>query len=86
METVTATDLARNTREILEKVANQGQTVMVERNNAVIAQLSPPQKNMTVRQALSGLMLAPTLSVVQSKSWLVASKSSFDDGVKSPWE
>jgi antitoxin (DNA-binding transcriptional repressor) of toxin-antitoxin stability system len=86
MESVTATDLARNTREILEKVATHGQTVMVERNNMVVAQIGPPQKMMTVRQALSGLMSAPTLSVSQANSWLMDSKGVFEEGVQNPWE
>ncbi len=86
MESVTATDLARNTREILEKVATHGQTVMVERNNMVVAQIGPPQKTMTVRQALSGLMLVPTLSVSQANKWLTDSKGVFEEGVKNPWE
>lgn len=43
MYTVTATALARNTREILDKVASGGETVAtIERNHTLIAQLVLP--------------------------------------------
>ncbi|MDO8317753.1 hypothetical protein [Rhodoferax sp.] len=44
MQTISATNLARNTREILDQVANQGITGAVERNHATIAQIMPPQQ------------------------------------------
>jgi hypothetical protein len=37
MQTVSATDLARNTREILDKVVSGGETVAIERNHTMIA-------------------------------------------------
>ena len=33
MQTISATELARNTREILDRVATQGETVAIERNH-----------------------------------------------------
>ena len=42
MQTISATDLARNTREILDKVASRGETVVIERNHTMIAQIMPP--------------------------------------------
>jgi hypothetical protein len=33
MQTISATDLARNTREILDKIASQGETVAIEGNH-----------------------------------------------------
>lgn len=52
MQTISATDLARNTREILDKVASRGETVIIERNHTTIAQIMPPLQTMTASQAL----------------------------------
>ncbi len=38
MQTISATDLARNTREILDKFASRGESMVVERNHIMIAQ------------------------------------------------
>lgn len=84
MQTVSATHLARHTREILDQVANQGVVVAVERNHATIAQIMPPQRTMTAAQALSGLVL-PTLTLTQATAWINDSKADFGDLVRSPW-
>lgn len=83
MQTISATDLARNTREILDKVASHGETVAVERNHILIAKIVPPERTMTAAQALNGLkfMLTPT----QAAAWLKESKESFDQTVRDPW-
>ena len=51
MQTISATDLVRNTRQAL----GSGETFMVERNNTVIAQLVAPPKIMTAAQAKAWL-------------------------------
>jgi len=84
MQTISATDLARNTRQALDLVSGSGETFMVERNNNVIAQLAAPPKSMTAAQALSGLHL-PTLTPAQAKAWLRDSKADFDYGLHDPW-
>ena len=89
MLTISATDLARNTREILDKVASRGETVAIERNHTLIAQLMPPQRTMTATQALDGLAL-PMLTRAQANAWLKdsreeESKEAFDDAVRDPW-
>ncbi len=83
MQTISATDLARNTREILDKVANQGEAVAIERNRALIAQIVPPERTMTAAQALAGLR--PMLTPEQAADWLADSKGDFDDAVRDPW-
>jgi antitoxin (DNA-binding transcriptional repressor) of toxin-antitoxin stability system len=83
MQTISATDLARNTREILDKVANQGEAVAIERNRALIAQIVPPERTMTAAQALAGLR--PMLTPEQAAAWLADSKGDFDDAVRDPW-
>ena len=47
INTISATELTRNTREILNRVVTRGEIVTIERNHTMIAQLMPPQKTMT---------------------------------------
>ena len=84
MQTVSATDLARNTRQILDQVASLGACVMVERNHTVVAQIAPPQRVMTAAQALAGLVY-PTLTPAQAREWLADSKPDVADEVRDPW-
>jgi antitoxin (DNA-binding transcriptional repressor) of toxin-antitoxin stability system len=84
METISATELARNTREILDKVASRGETVAIERNRTMIAQIVPPERTMTALQALAGLAL-PALTPTQASAWLKDSRQDFSDAVRDPW-
>ena len=84
MQTISATDLARNTRKILDSVASRGETVVVERNHTMIAQIVPPEQTMTASQALAGLAL-PVLTVKQAAVWLKDSKDALDEAVRDPW-
>ncbi len=73
MQTISATKLARNTWEILDMVANRRESVAIERNRALVAQLVPPQRSMTAAQALQGLSL-PLLTRAQATAWLQESR------------
>jgi antitoxin (DNA-binding transcriptional repressor) of toxin-antitoxin stability system len=84
MQTISATNLARNTRVVLDQVANQGETVIIERNHTTIAQIVPPVRSMTAAQALAGLNF-PMLTQAQASAWLNDSKADFGDSVRSPW-
>jgi antitoxin (DNA-binding transcriptional repressor) of toxin-antitoxin stability system len=84
METISATDLARNTRKILDKVAIGGTTIAIERNRIVIAKIVPPEQTMTAAQALAGLQ--PMLTPRQAADWLKDSKADFDHRVRDPRE
>ena len=84
MPTISATELTRHTREILDRVATRGETVTIERNHTIIAQLMPPQKTMTASQALAGLVF-PLLTPLQASAWLKDSKDGFGDSVRDPW-
>jgi len=84
MQNVTATELARNTRAILDKVAVRGEVVIIERNHTMIAQIMPPPQTMTAAQALAGLTL-PMLTPAQASAWLKDSKGDFGDAVRDPW-
>jgi hypothetical protein len=59
VHTISATDLARNTRATLDQVASTGQAISVSRNQTVIAQIVQPQSLMTASQALDGLPTTP---------------------------
>ncbi len=84
MQTISATELARNTREILDMVAGLGETVMIERNHTMVAQMMPPVRSMTASQALAELAL-PILTPLQATTWLKDSKDGFGDAVRDPW-
>ena len=83
MQTISATDLARKTRDILDAVAGNGETVMIERNQIVIAQIVPPERTMTAAQALAGLQ--PMIAPKQAEAWLKESRGAFDEAVRDPW-
>lgn len=83
MQTISATALARKTRDILDAVAGKGEVVMIERNQIVIAQIVPPERTMTAAQALAGLQ--PILTSKQAEAWLKESRGAFDETVRDPW-
>jgi PHD/YefM family antitoxin component YafN of YafNO toxin-antitoxin module len=84
MQTITATELARNTRELLDSVASSGRAIAVERNRVRVAVLAPVERTMTAAQALQGLP-QPQLTPAQAAEWLSDSKTGFDDAVHNPW-
>lgn len=84
MQTISATDLARNTREILDKIVSHGEAVAIERNHTLVAQIVPPTRSMTAAQALAGLTL-PMLTPQHAITWLKDSKDDFGDAVRDPW-
>ena len=84
MQTISATDLARHTREILDGIANHGEPVAVERNRVVVARIVAPERTMTAAQALAGLR--PVLARGQAEAWLDdARPAALDDGLRDPW-
>ena len=84
MQTISATELARNTRKVLDRVVSQGETVVVERNHTTIAQIVPTEQTMTAAQALAGLK--PMLTPEQAAAWLKESQEAFSNEVRNPWE
>lgn len=83
METITATDLARKTRKILDFVSRDRQTVLIERNHIAIAQITPPQLTMTVAQALT--LVRPGLTAAEGRRWLKESLGNFEEKRRDPW-
>lgn len=84
MHTISATELARNTREVLDLVVTQGITVAIERNQTKIAQIMPAQKTMTAAQALAGLNI-PLMTPEQGRVWLDDSRDGLRDEMDDPW-
>ena len=70
MYAISETELARNTREILDHVCSQGETIIIQRNQTLIAQIVPSLRIMSAAQALEGL----GLKILQSDDWLRDSK------------
>ena len=84
MRTISATELARRTRDILDGIAQGGGTVAIERNRVIIAQITAPDRTMTATQALAGL--APMLTGGQGREWLRDSRrNDFEEAVRDPW-
>jgi antitoxin (DNA-binding transcriptional repressor) of toxin-antitoxin stability system len=83
MQTISATNLARRTREVLDKVVTQGATIIVERNDRVIARIAPEVSHMTASAALAGL--GERLSPAEADSWLKDIRGDFDESLRDPW-
>ena len=82
MQIISASDLARNTSAILQRIL-AGETISVMRNRTEIAHIIPAKQTMTAAQAIAGLegKLTPT----QGDSWLKDSRGEFDREVADPW-
>ncbi|AOI80841.1 MULTISPECIES: type II toxin-antitoxin system Phd/YefM family antitoxin [Burkholderia] len=83
MPTITATELARHTRQILDQVAQRRETIVVERNQTVIARLVPAEPMMRAAEALADLPVS--LGAEDAARWLRDSREGFEDGVRDPW-
>jgi antitoxin (DNA-binding transcriptional repressor) of toxin-antitoxin stability system len=82
MRIVSASDLARNTSTILERIL-LGESVSVMRNRTEIAHIVPARRTMTAAHALAGR--DGGLSPAQGESWLKDSRGDFEDEVRNPW-
>ncbi len=83
MQTITATDLARHTRAILDTVVMRGETVSVERNHLTIARIVPAEPTMTAARALADFR--QTLTPEQATRWLASRANTMDETVRDPW-
>ena len=83
MPIISASDLARNTSAILERIL-MGETVSVIRNRTEIAHIIPAKRTMTAAQAIAGV--EGGLSPAQGESWIKDSRGEFDEEVRNPWE
>lgn len=85
MQTVTATDLSRNFRVMLNRVEFQHEELLIVRNNTPVARLVPGPATMTAAEAFADLYR--TLPREAGNTWLADSR--LDDAatgeVRDPW-
>jgi prevent-host-death family protein len=86
MQTVTATDLSRNFRVMLNRVEFQHEELLIVRNNFPVARLIPGPATMTAAEAFEDLYR--TLPQDAGKTWLADSRldDRQNDEVRDPWE
>ena len=86
MQKITATELARNLRAVLDRVRESGEAYIVERGGQPIVQVSPTPGEQTAQQALADLYR--TLSPEAAEGWLAdAGRGSLalDQETHDPW-
>lgn len=86
MYTVTATELARNFREMLDRVEFKHEELLIVRNNHEVARMIPGPAAMTALEAMSDIYR--TLPDDEGKDWLRDGrkmKEKISDKVRDPW-
>jgi antitoxin (DNA-binding transcriptional repressor) of toxin-antitoxin stability system len=90
MKTITATELARNLSEILDRMAVDQEEVVIERNHRQVARLVPGPGLLTALEAMADLY--QTLPEEAAKTWEADSRASslkgqrLPKGVRNPWD
>jgi antitoxin (DNA-binding transcriptional repressor) of toxin-antitoxin stability system len=82
MPAITATELARDTRQLLDRVGG-GERFDVLRHQTTVAQVVPARRTMTAEQALAGLR--PMSKPRDAAAWSKDGRSAFDQAVRDPW-
>ncbi len=89
MKTITATNLARNLRRVLDRIAIDGEEMVIERNHEQIARLVPGPGRQTALEAMADLYR--TLPEDAAATWEADSRkgrwkgSRLDKGLRDPW-
>ncbi len=89
MRTITATHLARNLRRILDRLAVEGEGVVIERNRQQVARLLPGPARQTALEAMADLYR--TLPDDAAATWEADSRKGrwkggrLDKGLRDPW-
>jgi len=89
LKTITATHLARNLRWVLDRLAVEGEGVVIERNRQEVARLLPGPARQTALEAMADLYR--TLPDNAAATWEADSRkgrwkgSRLDKGVRNPW-
>ena len=89
MRTLTATELARNLRQVLDRLVREPEEIIIERNHRQIGRLVPGPGHMTALEAMADLYA--TLPPEAGKGWLADSRQADLDGsmadeVRDPWD
>ncbi len=77
MREITATELSRNLRQILDRVEFMGEELLVVRNNHQIARIVPCSAHLTAMEAMADLY--ETLPEEAAAGWLEDSRLPFGD-------
>ncbi len=85
MTTMTATELARNLKKALDRVAFAGEEILVVRNNQKIARLLPGPATLTALEAMADLYRS--LPEDAARDWLADSRmpEKLADEMEDPW-
>ena len=88
MRTITATELARNLRRVLDTMNADGEEYEIERNHEVVGRLLPGRRRLTALEAMGDLYR--TLPQKAAAGWLDASRegpvsADIDGGMSDPW-
>ena len=89
MRTITATELARNLRRVLDRLTVEGEEIVIERNREQVARLLPGPARQTALEAMADLYR--TLPEDAAATWEADSRrgrwkgSRLDKGIRDPW-
>lgn len=86
VHTISATELARNLRQVLDRLAAGGEDIIVERNHQPIARLLSIPPRLTALEVMADLYR--TLPEGAARVWLEdarASDASVDREMRDPW-
>jgi antitoxin (DNA-binding transcriptional repressor) of toxin-antitoxin stability system len=86
MQKITATELARNLRAVLDRVRESGEACIVERGGQPVVQVSPTPGVQSAEQALADLFRA--LPPEAAEGWLDDARRGADalaDEPRDPW-
>jgi len=90
LKTITATNLARNLRRVLDRLAIEGEEIVIERNRQQVARLLPgPPAHQTALEAMADLYR--TLPDDAGATWEADSRKGAVEGadwirgVRNPW-
>jgi len=89
LKSITATDLARNLRRVLDRLAVEGEEIVIERNGQQVARLLPGPAQQTALEAMADLYR--TLPDDAAATWEADSRkgrwkgSRLDKGIRDPW-
>jgi prevent-host-death family protein len=86
---ITATELARRLSEVLDRLAVEGDEIVIERNNRQVARLIPGPGRLTALEAMADLYR--TLPENAASTWEADSRSTLKGsrlphGVRNPWD
>jgi antitoxin (DNA-binding transcriptional repressor) of toxin-antitoxin stability system len=87
MKTITATELARNLRQVLDRLAAGGEEIVIERNHQMVARILPGTARQTALEAMADLYR--TLPEEAAAGWLESGRQAFgsqlDKDLRDPW-